>query len=232
MEEFFSDLPDDNNLAFIKLHSDFKKEFEFNLQGSDSNFRYHAANYMNNTLAAASALDVVELGNFGVTPSNAKRFDDDFAHFSIAVENIVIQIKIKYSRRNTAMSVGLTVEQKSKIHILIDKIREEIECSSAVTAKKEKLYKIISALALEVDKSRTGLERFGDLARGLSSVSKELADGAEPWWKWFKLIMGEVDEAKESEPALPKPEERKKLEAPRKQLPKPDTNDLDDEIPF
>jgi len=232
MEDFFNDLPEDNNLAFVKLHSDFKREFEFQIENTDENFRYHAAKYMNNTLAAASALEINELENYAVTPGNAQRFDDEFSIFSIAVENIVVQIKIKYCRRNTGMSVGLTPEQKAKIHVLIEKIRSEIENSSATLDKKEKIFKIIAGLSLEIDKSRAGLERFGDLARGLSSVSKELADGAEPWWKWFKLIMGEVDEAKELEPALPKPEDRKKLEAPKKQLPKPNPGDLNDEIPF
>ena len=63
-------------------------------------------------------------------------------------------------------------------------------------------------------------------------------EGAEPWWKWVKLIFGEIDDAKENEPEarLPSPEERKRLDPPRKQLPAPQNDrgsgDLDDDIPF
>ncbi|MDP3962241.1 MAG: hypothetical protein Q8Q26_19645 [Pseudorhodobacter sp.] len=131
------------------------------------------------------------------------------------------------------MSVGLNAEQKTKIHTLIEKIRQEIESSSASVGKKEKLYTIIANLAKEVSRARTGLERFGDLARGLSGISKEVAqEGAEPWWKWFRAAMGIVDEAKETEPQLPKPPEVKRIEPPRKKLPKPGNSDFDDEIPF
>lgn len=132
------------------------------------------------------------------------------------------------------MSVGLDPDQKSKIHTLIEKIRKEVEASAASVAKKEKIYSIISNLSEEVSKARTGLERFGDLARGLSGISREVAEeGAEPWWKWFKAVMGIVDDAKESEPQqLPKPPEVKRIEPPKKELPKPGNSDLDDDIPF
>ncbi|MBP0481779.1 hypothetical protein [Sagittula salina] len=50
--------------------------------------------------------------------------------------------------------------------------------------------------------------------------------------------MGLLDDAKEAEPKLPKPPEIKKIEPPRKELPRADGGygtggrDLDDEIPF
>ena len=77
------------------------------------------------------------------------------------------------------------------------------------------------------------MARFGDLARGLAGISKDVAEeGAEPWWKWAKLIFGEVNEAKDAEPQLPKPNEVKRIEPPRKELPKPLDRNLDDEVPF
>lgn len=50
--------------------------------------------------------------------------------------------------------------------------------------------------------------------------------------------MGLLDDAKEAEPKLPKPPEIKKIEPPRKELPKANVEDgnggkaFDDEIPF
>ncbi len=230
----YEELPDDDFAAFMLLESEFRQVFETHIQEPESNYEYHSADYMNKTLAAAKALGIEALSNYEVTTSSRSReFGDVFTAFLRDVDNIIIQMRIHNSRRAKAMSVGLSPEQKTKIHALIEKIRREIEVSAASVGKKEKLYTIISNLAEEVSKARTGLERFGDLARGLSGISKEVAqEGAEPWWKWFKAAMGIVDEAKETEPQLPKPPEVKRIEPPRKELPKPSRADLDDEIPF
>ena len=127
------------------------------------------------------------------------------------------------------LSAGFSEAQKTKLHALIEKMRSEVDQSGAHQDKKDKIFNILSILAKEVSKDRTGFGRFADLARALAGLSKEVEqEGAQPWWKWFKLAMGVVDDAKEKEPALPAPEEPKRIEPPKKQLPKPDN----DEIPF
>jgi hypothetical protein len=232
--EQYEELPDDDYAAFMRLESEFRRAFESNIQDHNSNYEHESADYMNKTLAAAKALGIDALSKYEVTTSSRNReFADIFAAFFRDVDNIIIQIRVHNSRRAKAMSVGLSPEQKTKIHGLIEKICKEIEASSASVGKKEKLYSIIANLMQEVSKARTGLERFGDLARGLSGISKEVAqEGAEPWWKWFKAAMRTVDEAKEAEPQLPKPPEVMRIEPPRKELPKPGRSDLDDEVPF
>lgn len=116
---------------------------------------------------------------------------------------------------------------------MIEKIRQLVESFDAVVSKKEKLFDILATLAKEVSKSKTKFERFADLARALAGLSRDVEkDGTEPWWPWFKVIMGVVDDAKEAEPQLPKPPEIKRIEPPRKELPKPSRSDFDDEIPF
>lgn len=233
MIEQYPEIPDDDYIAFMQLESEFRREFEENLKEEGPNFNYCAADYMNKTLAAAKALDIDALSIYEVNTRNRQNFSDLFTDFQRDVDNIIVQMRIHYSRRSRALSVGLTSAQKTKIHTLIEKIRREVESSTASIPKKEKLFEIIAKLSEEVDKPRTGLERFGDLARGLSGISKDVSrEGAEPWWKWFKAAMGIVDEAKEAEPKLPKPQEIKRIEPPRKQLPKPTGSDPDDEIPF
>jgi len=230
--EQFPELSDDDYVAFLQLQAEFRQDFESKSNDHNANWEYLAADYMNKTLAAAKALDIDALCHYEVHSPDSREFHTTFTAFIRDVDNIIIQMRVHHSRRSRSMSVGLAPEQKAKIHALVDKIRQEIEASSASTAKKESLYVIISNLTSEIDKDRTGLERFGDLARGLSGISRELADGAEPWWKWFKAVMGVVDDAKESEPRLPKPKDIKRIEPPRKGLPKPSSNDIDDEIPF
>lgn len=230
----YQELPDDDLLAFLYLEAEFRTEYEESTRSEDSNWLFHGHLYINKTLAAADELGIQEIMAFDNGASFGDKDFSDFLHlFQRAVEKIVVRMRIRQSRRGRAMSVGLDPDQKSKIHSLIEKIRKEIELSSASVAKKEKLYTIISNLSEEVSKARTGLERFADLARGLSGISREVAEGsAEPWWKWFKALMGIVDDAKETEPQLPKPTEVKRIEPPKKELPKPGRPDLDDEIPF
>lgn len=231
MASAFEDLPDNDEDAFLHLEQEFRASFEACIESQNSNYAYCSADYMNKTLAAAKALGIEALGKYEVISPNARGFSESFGLFVRDVDNIIVQIRVLKSRRTKATSVGLSSEQKTKIHAFVGKIRIEIENSSASLEKKEKLFRILAVLSVEIDKPRTGLERFGDLARGLAGVSKEIADGAEPWWKWFRAAMGVVDDAKEAEPQLPKPPEVKRIEPPRRELPKPG-RDFDDEIPF
>ena len=229
----YSELPDDDTLAFLELESEFRNEFERNTQVEDSAWQYHGSIYINKTLAAADELAIAGFEKFEDSTSNDGNFSVLLNHFQRAVETLVVRMRIRQSRRAREMSVGLGSPQKTKIHSFIEKIRSEVENSAASVPKKEKLYLNLAKLAEEVSKNRAGLERFGDLARGLSTISRDFAqDGAEPWWKWFAAIMGIVDDAKEAEPQLPKPSEVKRIEAPKKELPRPDVTIEDDEIPF
>lgn len=234
----YENLSEDNHVAFLQLEKEFRNELEAAQEDQNSNWSYITADYMNKTLAAADALDVGAFSGFSVNTRDNNEHSENFNDFLRAVDNVIIQMRIANSRSRNAMSVGLTEAQKTKIHHFIEKIRGEVESSSAPDAKKEKLYDILAKLAQEVSKARTRYERFADLARSLAGLSADVErEGARPWWPWFEKIMGLLDDAKEAEPRLPEPPEIKKIEPPRKELPKPDGGygsgrDLDDEIPF
>ena len=87
-----------------------------------------------------------------------------------------------------------------------------------------------------MERGRTRFELVLDGIRSIARLSGEVErEGAEPWWKWAKLIFGIVDSAKETEEisSLPAPSEKKKLEAPRTpDSPHKSSSDLDDEVPF
>ncbi|MEH6521117.1 hypothetical protein [Sulfitobacter sp.] len=228
----YDDLPDNDQQAFMQLEEAFRNILERETEDQNSNFDYWAAQYMNKTIAAAKALNIDPVNEYAVDSYNTQNFSENYIRFRADVDNIVVQMQILTSRRKKSLSVGLSGEQKTKVLALVEKIRLAIENSTANQDKKDKIIKIISSLAQEISKDRTPLERFGDLARGLAGVSREVEEiGAEPWWKWYKAAMGVVDDAKESELQLPKPEQVKRIEPPRRELPKP-KRDLDDEIPF
>lgn len=232
MSDDFPELPEDNLAAFMKMEAEFRQKFEALSLESERNWQYDAADYMNKTLAAAIELGLDALSHHEAVSHDSSNFSSSFSNFLRDVDHILVRIRIQGSRRQRGNSVGLTEEQKTRIHALIEGIRQAIEKSSAEMAKKERLFNILADLAKEVSKPRTALARFGDLARGLAGIGKDVAEEAEPMWKWARLIFGEVDEAKEKEPQLPKPEEIKRIEPPRKELPKPDGSNFEDDIPF
>jgi hypothetical protein len=214
MNENFVDLPDDPLHAFIQLEEEFRQEFES--EAEEKGFDIATRNYISKLRAASRELDIDQLSGWSF-PSRPDA--DEFYDFLSEIDGILVQSRIRASKRLRINSVGLEADQKAKIQAFIEKIREVVETSEASTSKKENVYKILSHLSLEVMQDRTSLARVGDLARGLSGISKSVAtEGAEPWWKWMKALCGVVDDAKEKDPALPSSEELKKLEPPRKQI--------------
>lgn len=238
--EPYEQLSEDDHVAFLQIEKEFRQQMENSWEDQNSNWDYTTADYMNKTLAAATALDIEALAGFSVNTRDSDEHRENFGDFLRAVDNVIVQMRIMNSRTRNAMTVGLTEAQKTKIHHLIEKIRTEVEESNTPEAKKDKLFDILKSLASEVSKNRTRYERFADLARSLAGLSGDVErEGARPWWPWFEKIMGLIDDAKEAEPQLPKPPEIKKIEPPKRQLPKPDEGggygsgrDLDDEIPF
>lgn len=233
----YEELSEDDHVAFLQIEKEFRQQMEDMQEDRNSNWSYVTADYMNKTLAAATALNIDALTGFSVSTRNSDAHRENFDDFLRAVDNVIVQMRIMNSRTRQAMTVGLTEAQKKKIHHFIEKIRAEVEESNASPDKREKLFDILNNLAKEVSKNRTRYERFADLARSLAGLSGDVErEGARPWWPWFEKIMGLINDAKEAEPQLPKPPEIKKIEPPRGKLPEPyeeyDSENPDDEIPF
>jgi hypothetical protein len=106
--------------------------------------------------------------------------------------------------------------------------------------KKQAMYSKIDALANEVDRNRTQFDAAMALIVEVASIGGDAAEKLEPVRKWIDSIARLLGRAKEAEdaaaPRLPGPQERKRIEPPRRTLPKrersPAVDDLDDEIPF
>ena len=220
MTDYFDELPSDPEAAFISLEAQFRAGLE---QTASIDLRdLDRQTYISQTLGAADALGIEALSAYQEIPID----QIEYAPFQHTVTKLLTHLHIRRSANKRILSAGFTEEQKTKLHALIEKIRREVDQSGAHQDKKDKIFNILWALAKEVSKDRTGFGRFADLARALAGLSKEIEnEGAQPWWKWFKLIMGVVYDAKEKEPALPVPEAPKRIEPPKKQLPKPYDDD-------
>ena len=220
-------IPEDAPSAFVYLESVFRTDFENSIDAPNSNYEYYAVVYVNKVYAAALELDVEEILEVKPTAIIRKFDHSEFEYFRRTVDAYIVRMSIRRSRSYRELSVGLSPIQKEKIHKLTARIRAEVDSSEASNEKKEAIFSILSKLALEVDQQRTKFGRFTDLMRGLVGISKETAEeGVAPWIKLMMQILGVVDDAKEAEPRLPKPEEIKRIEPPR------EIKNDDDVIPF
>ena len=113
--------------------------------------------------------------------------------------NFVNQIQINHARRRKKESVYFDGAAKQKIRHYIEEIRLMVEQSLVPQNKRDAIFKKLSELTLEIDRERTRFEVVADAIRGVARLSGDVErEGAEPWWKWVKLIFGEIDEAKDS----------------------------------
>ncbi|CDX60252.1 hypothetical protein MPL1032_30131 [Mesorhizobium plurifarium] len=239
-ESMYDDLPEDHEKAFVYLERQFRAQLDESLKDNDqSNFdAYCKRKYMNAVIAAAKSLEIPGIADYE-TSYDDRGVWDAFENFEMDVMNLTVQIEINHARRRKKYSVTFDSAAKQKVRHYIEQIRASVEQSDLPQNKRDAIFKKLSELTLEIDRDRTRFEVVADSIRSLARLSGDVErEGAEPWWKWVKLIFGEIDDAKDKEPktSLPAPAERKRLEPPRKQLPrpkeKPAGRELDDEIPF
>lgn len=239
-DSIYDNLPDDREQAFLMLESRFKSQFEADVERIEDGdtLAYYRQRYCNQVIAAAKSLEIEHIRDYSL-PTDESSIWAFFSRFEIDVMNLIIQIRINHGRRRKKYSVVLDATAKQKIRHYIEQIRDIVEQSDLPQNKRDVVFKKLSELTLEIDRDRTRFEIVADSVRGFARLSGDVErEGAEPWWKWVKLILGEIDEAKEKEPppSIPAPEERKRLEPPRKEPPAPSNKssrrDLDDDIPF
>ncbi|MEJ6848609.1 hypothetical protein V3589_20655 [Sinorhizobium fredii] len=235
-DDIFENIPDDDQKAFVYLEGIYRRELEEELETQNNGtYEYYRTKYINNVVAAARALEIDGVRDYEAPRSSSNNWEY-YEEFSLYVANVITQINIGHARRSRAYSVHLDTAEKRKIRHYVEQIKAVVENSNASTEKRDEIFKKLNALLLEIDRDRTRLEVIADGVRSVARLSGDVErEGAEPWWKWVALIFGIVDEAKEKEgqSSLPAPSERKRIEAPRKQLPKPQSNrDMDDDIPF
>jgi hypothetical protein len=222
-------------MAFVRLERKFRAAYESNLGSSDSSgsFNHYTIEYMNHVVAAAKALGL-DLFDFWALPRENEVYQE-YQKFRAQVDDFTVQIQIAHIRSGPKNSVALDPSEKKHLRAYADKIKDIIDKSSLVPAKKERLFDKLNAFIAELDRDRTPLQKFTDIILALSTTGADAAEELEPTWKWVKLgaaILGVRQETEQTK--LPTPP--KKVEAPKRQLPAPQKRSIrgsmDDEIPF
>lgn len=245
-DDEIAQLPEDPELAFVELERLVRErvedqEAQEQRLNSDEGIFYSAdpyrRDYINKVLAAARHYGITDLEGWKV-PS----IRDDIAHifvdFTLAVDHVTMQVRLRHGPRNRQNSVGLDATARAKIQHYIAQIREAIDKANLPESKRESLYKKLNNFSLEVDKNRTSLQSgmafYIAVCDGIGQGFEKL----EPARKWIDSISTLLGRAKDIEdnmrPALPRQAERKQLEGPHGRLSPSASNskDLEGEVPF
>ncbi|UWM76960.1 hypothetical protein N1937_06905 [Rhizobium sp. WSM4643] len=237
--EEFENLHPDDEIAFAELVQGYQSEFDRNMAEMDerADTTYVHYTFMNKVLAAAGELNIEPFAKWEVPPRG--RIFDEFDEFVFALQRYLTGLKIRKSRAAKVYSVELPPTIKTQIHFFIGRIREVVEKAGLEERKKNSLYKKLNAFAADVDKARTGFDNAMLMGIDVAHLAKEFGEAIKPATDFVRSINELLGGEKAKEPEqsqLPPPEDRKRIEAPRKQIEGPKggnfSRDLDDDIPF
>lgn len=236
-DEVYSQLPDDDGLAFVMLEEFYKRQYNEATSGSENgnDYTFHQVTYLNKVIAAAKHLQIPGIQDYEL-PASENNIWEFSRLVTRDIQSMSVQVRIANAKAMRRYSVALSNVEKEKARHFIDQLDNLVDNSNCSIDKKEAIKNKLAELRREIEQDRTRFDRVTDKVMALARLSGDVErEGAEPWWKWVKALFGVIDEAKESEEnlSLPRQREAKRLEAPRKQLTKQSfARDLDDEVPF
>jgi hypothetical protein len=225
-------------LAFVYLEQRFRDKLNNNLEGADNShsFDVYVIEYMNHTKAAARALGLDILDAWDVPSHQQHSLSDLYRDFTAAIDYFKVQVSIDNARNTLRFSVELDTDERDKLRNYVGEIKKVIDRSSLAQRKKERLYDLINAFLVEVDRDRAPWDRFADLVIGLAHLGGEAAQELEPARKLIDSIarlLGRTKEFDDAVSKLPSPTKRRQIPGPPKSLPPPaNRSEMNDEIPF
>lgn len=228
----FDDLPDDPEVAFVRLYERHHREYQEQAKLSDDG-RVASVDFMNTMLGIARGLQIGGFDQWEV-PEEWDEVYATFTNFDRALKRFVMEIKVRKSRVTKVYSVALAPDDKERIHGLVAQIREVISSADLHERKRNSLFIKLSAFEADVDRSRTRFDNAMLMALEVVGLSEKATNGVlAPVNELLRRIQGIMGKAKESEPEqnqLPAPPDQKKLEPPPKRIEY--KRDASDDIPF
>ncbi|NTI16101.1 hypothetical protein G6L29_10685 [Agrobacterium rhizogenes] len=240
MDNEYLDLPDDPEEGFAMLHRRRYAELQMVWESGDGNGGWHhERQYVDVMIAFDEVMGLNYLEGLKQVPNNDNEFSDYWQGFRRQVEITSQKILIEAARRQKIGGQTIIVfdeAQRQAIHHLIQKIRDHLETANLQEKKREALFNKLNAFAAEVDRNRTRPEAFYAFAVETARAAKEVNDELKPLQQTIDKVFDWIEKAKKLADSLPPWSDRKKIEAPRKQLPAPEkygsSPSDEDEIPF
>ena len=174
------------------------------------------------------------LAPFQQPPRNDTEFADFFQDFRRQAEVTLQKILMEAARRHKVGAEPIVVlddAARTALHHFIGRIRDKLNELTMPEEKREALFNKLNAFAGEVDRNRTRTAAFLAFTVDVTRAGKDIIEPFQPLQRTIDRVLDVLDEAKKWRDVLPPWSERKRIEGPPKQLPKP-YGDMDDEIPF
>ena len=198
---------------------------------------YNEFDYAVTVLAAAQECGIDELSGETLPSRSWENCDARCQDFRDNASRVSQRLMMRHAGNYDPNTVAFDGKTKEKLRFYLGQLRAVIKKDTMPDWQKQEWYEAITQLEAQIDKTRTALGAFLDVAgKGLS--------GSMPISEAVDRVVAIVREAKLVEAAramLSSPVPPKQIEAPKqKQLPSPKAkppkngfdNPLDDEIPF
>lgn len=226
-------LPDDPEEAFAFLHlREYAKLEQYWSENRDGG-NFFTRQYVDKLLAFDEVYGLNFFVDFPRPPAEERKFYEFFEAFRRHAEITSQKILMEAARRQKVGAEPIVVldeHVRRAVHHLLNQIREKLNSISIPDDKREALFNKLNAFASELDRNRTRTAAFLAFAVDTSRAARETHDNLKPLQNTVDKILDYLDKAKKWHESLPPWSDRKKIDGPPKQLPKP--SGLDDEIPF
>jgi hypothetical protein len=245
LDPIYDDLPDDEELMFLKLESAYREACEQNIIEVQRNEEpgYFPAEkylqYMRQTSAAAAELQLGILQDIQI-PLAEDLTISAYQDFRGQVDYYRTTLQIRHARRAQGYSVRFDAKTKRIVNHHLAQVRDIITKLEVDDWKKESLLACLNNLQAEVDRDRSRYEVFGAFIIESAGVLGSAAEKLEPIRKIIDSVAGLIWGSKHAEQTqqLPTPTERRQIPPPKtqpgkeKRLLGKQRGDMDDEIPF
>jgi len=225
-----SKLPIDPELAFVEIIA----SLEVMISHEES---YETRQrYIDTTFAFLDAYEDFPLDLDRQAPYDHDGFIDWFRDLRSRARQMAMRIQLKNrakSHSELKVTVVLSPDFRQEIHSQINTIRKIVVVAEISDRKRDAILAKLNALASEVDQSKTGFENalsiFLDLSEAVERGHERMSPALNRIERIIKMIAGQRED---DTPALPAPDNQRRLPAPEKRPEDGNGDDLDDEIPF
>ncbi len=201
--------PDDDELAFVHFEAKFRAQRDRALRETEErgDSEHFVRSYINHILATVRALELALLERWVNNPKEAGR-SENYREIQYDIDGTVVEIKVRHSILARKTSIKIDRSTKESIRDLVTKIKAVIESDGVALDRRERLMKRLNAFTMELDRTRTPMAAFADLAIEAAGVAGEVEAKLRPVRGWIDSIAGLLRAAKvfeEDHPALPPP---------------------------
>jgi hypothetical protein len=231
--DLYENLPGDPERAFLILERHFRRECADRVAKAhqEENVHVYYVDYIAQVLASITELGIAAEFDQRV-PQIADVDYNTYLNFSKDVEHYRTMLEIRHGRRVQGYSVRFDAATKEKVRHHLKQLRSIFDKLEVDDRKREDLFDKLNELEQEVDRDRTGFDKFAALAIETAGVIGEATEKSKVLNVLDAIARVFWGAKTEDTKRLPSPTSPKRIEPPRAPAPTPKRDDMNDEIPF